>query len=128
MTKTNHQPNHDMNTPSQNPSQSNPHPVLKLGLDVDLKQITVTVQCDHQHPKPAMSFSVRRLVQWVQEKVRAGHRFPQVPRQIILTRGAEPRKTRYDALGPLNATFCTCEENARQAFINLQIARAYSCR
>ncbi len=64
-----------MNTPSQNPSQSNPSvaSTIKLGLDVDLKQITVTVQCDHQHPKPAMSFSVRRLVQWVQEKVRAGH-------------------------------------------------------
>ncbi|MGA9779662.1 MAG: hypothetical protein WBS33_15450, partial [Verrucomicrobiia bacterium] len=61
-----------MNTPSQNPSQSNPSvaSTIKLGLDVDLKQITVTVQCDHQHPKPAMSFSVRRLVQWVQEKVR----------------------------------------------------------
>jgi transposase len=48
-------------------------PVLKLGLDVDLKQITATIQCDHQHPKPAMSFTPVRLVQWVREKVQAGH-------------------------------------------------------
>ncbi|MGP8199146.1 MAG: IS110 family transposase [Limisphaerales bacterium] len=47
--------------------------ILKLGLDVDLKQITVTVQSDHQHPKPAQSFSVPRLVAWVGEKVQAGH-------------------------------------------------------
>ena len=47
--------------------------MLKLGLDVDLKQITVTVQHDHQHPKPARSFTVPRLVAWVREKVQAGH-------------------------------------------------------
>jgi transposase len=64
-----------MNTPSQNPSQINPPvtSVLKLGLDVDLKQITATNQCDHQHPKPAQSFSVARLVQWVRQKVQAGY-------------------------------------------------------
>jgi len=72
MTKTNHQPIHDMNTTTQNPAQSNPRPLLKLGLDVDLRQITVTVQSDHQHPKPAQSFSVARLVAWVREKVQAG--------------------------------------------------------
>jgi transposase len=69
------QPNHDMNNTPQNSSQSN-SPVkatLKLGLDVDLKQITATIQCDHQHPKPAQSFTVARLVQWVREKVQAGH-------------------------------------------------------
>ena len=27
------------------------NPMLKLGLDVDLQQITATIQCDHQHPK-----------------------------------------------------------------------------
>jgi transposase len=47
--------------------------VLKLGLDVDLKQITVTVQSAHQTPRPAQSFSRERLVHWVQEKVQAGH-------------------------------------------------------
>src|ERR1017187_6134588 len=71
--KTNHQPNHDMNTTTQNPTQGNPNPMLKLGLDVDLQQITATVQTDHQHPKPAQSFSVTRLVQWVRDKVQAGH-------------------------------------------------------
>ena len=66
---------HDMNTTTQNPPQGNPtmHPMLKLGLDVDLQQITVTVQSDHQHPKPAQSFSGARLVQWVREKVQAGY-------------------------------------------------------
>jgi len=48
---TNHQPIHDMNTTTQNPLQSNPpvKPVLKLGLDVDLQQVTVTIQCEPQH-------------------------------------------------------------------------------
>ena len=46
---------------------------LKLGLDVDLQQNTVTVQYDHQHPKPAQSFSAARLVQWVRDKVQAGY-------------------------------------------------------
>jgi transposase len=64
-----------MNTTTQNPAKSNPSAAsaIKLGLDVDLKQITVTVQCDHQHPKPALSFSRVRLVAWVREKVQAGH-------------------------------------------------------
>ena len=66
---------HDMNNTTQNPPQGNPqlNSVLKLGLDVDLQQITATVQPDHQHPKPALSFTVPRLVQWVKEKVQAGH-------------------------------------------------------
>jgi transposase len=73
--KTNHQPIHDMDTTTQNPLQGNPpvKPVLKLGLDLDLQQVTVTIQCDHQHLKPAQSFSVARLTQWVREKVQAGH-------------------------------------------------------
>jgi transposase len=73
--KTNDQTHHDMNTSTQNPPQGNPaiKSVIKLGLDVDLQQITVTAQYDHQHPKPAQSFTVARLVQWVEEKVQAGH-------------------------------------------------------
>ena len=47
--------------------------MLKLGLDVDLKQITVTVQSEHQQPKPAQSFTVARLVAWVREEVQAGY-------------------------------------------------------
>jgi transposase len=64
-----------MNNTTQNQEQSNPAvaSVLKLGLDVDLQQITATVQHDHQHPKPARGFTVLRLVQWVREQVRAGY-------------------------------------------------------
>ncbi|MGH8399352.1 MAG: hypothetical protein ACRETA_14105, partial [Gammaproteobacteria bacterium] len=64
-----------MNNTTQNAEQGNPtvKSLIKLGLDVDLKQITGTVQWDHQHPKPAMSFSPERLVAWVRERVQAGH-------------------------------------------------------
>lgn len=48
-------------------------PVLKLGLDVDLKQITATLQADHQTPKPAQRFTPVTLAAWVKEKVQAGH-------------------------------------------------------
>jgi transposase len=74
MTKTN-QPNHGMNNTTQIATQDNPQvkSILKLGLDVDLRQITVTVQHDHQHPKPAMSFNATSLVTWVRQKVQAGH-------------------------------------------------------
>lgn len=73
--KTNNQPIHDMNNTTQNSSQGNiaVRAVFKLGLDVDLQQITATIQCDHQHPKPAQSFTVARLVAWVKEKVQASH-------------------------------------------------------
>lgn len=70
--KTKIQPTHDMTTKTQTPAVNKP--LLKLGLDVDLQQITVTVQCDHQHPQPAQSFTVVRLIQWVREQVAAGHR------------------------------------------------------
>ena len=60
-----------MNISTPNPSQGNP--TIKLGLDIDLQQITATIQTDHQHPKPAQSFTLPRLIQWVHEKVRSGH-------------------------------------------------------
>ncbi|MGH7980197.1 MAG: hypothetical protein ACREE6_12555 [Limisphaerales bacterium] len=64
-----------MNKTAQNSTQGNPavKSLIKLGPDVDLKQITGTVQWDHQHPKPAMNFSPERLASWVHEKVQAGH-------------------------------------------------------
>lgn len=70
---TNINPNHDMTTTTQPAAADKPRPAIKLGLDVDLQQITATVQYDHQHPKPAQSFTVARLSQWVREKVAAGH-------------------------------------------------------
>lgn len=71
--KTNSQPTHDLTTTAQPAPADKSRPLIKLGLDVDLQQITATVQCDHQHPKPAQSFTVARLIQWVREKVQAGH-------------------------------------------------------
>ena len=64
-----------MNNTTQNPPASNLQvkATLKLGLDVDLQQITVTIQYDHQTPKPAQSFTLARLVQWIGTQVRAGH-------------------------------------------------------
>lgn len=62
-----------MNTSTQSLNVGNTQSALKLGLDVDLQQITTTVQHDHQHPKPATSFTTARLVQWVQQQVQAGH-------------------------------------------------------
>lgn len=66
---------HDTNIKRQNPTSSNAavRSVIKLGLDVDLQQLTVTLQHDHQQPKPAQSFTVARLVQWVRDQVQAGH-------------------------------------------------------
>jgi transposase len=73
--KNNTQPIHGMNNTTQITTQDNPQvkSILKLGLDVDLRQITVTVQHDHQHPKPAQSFNVLRLLAWVRQQVQAGH-------------------------------------------------------
>ena len=47
--------------------------VFKLGLDVDIKQIVVGIQCDHQTPKPAAHFTKEKLLGWVKEKVAQGH-------------------------------------------------------
>lgn len=64
-----------MNNTPQNPPSSNPQvkSIFKLGLDVDLQQITVTIQCGHQTPKPAQGFTVGRLVQWIRTQAQAGH-------------------------------------------------------
>jgi len=64
-----------MNNTPQNEPSGNPQvrTTFKLGLDTDLQQITVTIQPDHQTPKPAQSFTVARLVQWVKTQVQAGH-------------------------------------------------------
>jgi transposase len=71
--KTNIKPTHDLTTTTQLGAGDKPRPVIKLGLDVDLKQITATVQYEQQNPKPAQSFTAGRLAAWVKEKVQAGH-------------------------------------------------------
>src|SRR5881394_551289 len=46
---------------------------FKLGLDVDLKNIVVAIQCGNGAIPPAQKFSRARLVAWVKEKIGAGH-------------------------------------------------------
>lgn len=46
---------------------------FKLGLDVDLRNIVVAIQCDHGSIKPAQKFSRVRLIAWVKEQIAAGH-------------------------------------------------------
>jgi transposase len=48
--------------------------VFKLGLDVDLKNIVVAIQCERGVIKPAQKFSRAQLIAWVKEKTAAGHR------------------------------------------------------
>ncbi len=62
-----------MNNTAQNHLSGNPQvkSTVKLGLDVDLQQITATTQYDHQTPKPAQSFTVARLVEWIKTQVQS---------------------------------------------------------
>ena len=62
-----------MNTTSQNVSRINPS-IVKLGLDVDLRNIVVAIQCDNGLIAPAQKFSRARLIAWVREQIAAGHR------------------------------------------------------
>ena len=65
---------HDRNTTAQNPTRSNPARLAyKLGLDVDLRNIVVAIQCDHGTIKPAQKFSRPQFIAWVRDKVAAGH-------------------------------------------------------
>lgn len=55
------------------PVQPGQH-IFKLGLDVDIKNIVVAIQCDHGQIKPAQKFTQERLMAWVKEKIAQGHR------------------------------------------------------
>jgi transposase len=46
--------------------------VWKLGLDVDLRNIVVAIQCERGTSGPARKFSREQLVAWVKEKITAG--------------------------------------------------------
>lgn len=62
---------------NNNPSGgSNPgvRHVFQLGLDVDLRNIVVAVQCDGGEIKRAQPFTRARLLEWVRGQVAAGHR------------------------------------------------------
>lgn len=64
-----------MNHPNQCLPQHNATKpsVFKLGLDVDLRQVVVAIQCDQGVPALAQKFSRPRLISWVKEKISAGH-------------------------------------------------------
>ena len=66
---------HDLNISTQNPSQSNAtlRPLLKLGLDVDLKNLVVAIQSGNGVIALAQKFSRSRLIQWIKDQVAAGH-------------------------------------------------------
>jgi len=59
--------------PRQRPQPATGCSVIKLGLDVDLDQITVAIQYDHSAIKPAAAFSVEKLLEWVGQRVKEGH-------------------------------------------------------
>lgn len=67
---------HDTNIQAENQDQGNAPvgSVLKLGLDVDLKNIVMAVQRGNGAIEHAQKFSRARLVAWVKEKVAAGHK------------------------------------------------------
>jgi transposase len=66
---------HDSNIKAKTPHQSNAPvcAVLKLGLDVDLRNIVVAMQYGNSVIEHAQKFSRARLIAWVKEKVVAGH-------------------------------------------------------
>ena len=68
-------PIHDMNTKSQNPTQSNParRQVFKRGLDVDLQYVVTAIQCDRGAIALAQKFTRPWLLDWVSKQVAAGH-------------------------------------------------------
>ena len=47
---------------------------LKLGLDVDLRNIAVAIQCERSAIGPARNFSREQLITWVKQKSASGYR------------------------------------------------------
>src|SRR6266566_554573 len=48
--------------------------VLKLGLDVDLRNIAVAIQCERGTIGPARKFTREQLIAWVKQKSALGYR------------------------------------------------------
>jgi transposase len=48
--------------------------LLKLGLDVDLRNIAVAIQCERGAIGPARKFSREQLIAWVKQKIALGYR------------------------------------------------------
>lgn len=66
-----HDSNHNIN--STHDGNAAARSVFKLGLDVDLRNVVVAVQCDQGAIGLAQKFSRARLLTWVKEKIAAGH-------------------------------------------------------
>ena len=47
---------------------------LKLGLDADLRNIAVAIQCERSAIGPARKFSREQLLGWVKRQIASGHR------------------------------------------------------
>ena len=48
--------------------------LLKLGLDVDLRNIAVAIQCERGAIGPARKFTREQLIAWVKQKSALGYR------------------------------------------------------
>lgn len=60
--------------PTEFPTAPAGKSIIKVGLDVDVRCITATVQWDHLNPKPPREFaSPAELVQWVRQLTTEGH-------------------------------------------------------
>ena len=59
--------------PSDRPKPAAGSSVIKLGLDVDKRRITVATQHDYSTIKPAATFTPDELVAWVKARVQEGH-------------------------------------------------------
>lgn len=60
--------------PTQWPTPAAGLSILKVGLDIDLKRLTATIQWDHLDPKPPREFKTSAdLIKWVTEMTAAGH-------------------------------------------------------
>ena len=60
--------------PTQWPTPAAGLSILKVGLDIDLKRLTATIQWDHLDPKAPREFKTSAdLIKWVTEMTAAGH-------------------------------------------------------
>ena len=64
-----------MNIPTETdsvPTQNQPKPVLKIGIDAHLARYVIATQMDGAAPKPAQVFDLAGLLRWVRKKIEEG--------------------------------------------------------
>jgi hypothetical protein len=70
---------HDRNNPNNLVGPGNGLGLeFKLGLDLDLRQVVVAIQCGRGGIGPGRKLSRAQLVAWVEEKIAQGHVVPTV--------------------------------------------------